>query len=317
MAQCITKKNSFIEIDSKKIDPKNYHKIRTDLSQDWSVLLPDTNDVDTNFLLFHNKLLSILDAYTKERCIRVSYKKINKEPWITKGIIASNNKQLRLYKQWLENKDATDYDRYKEYRDELRQIKRKQKINYYTVQCEQFKQNSKKLWSLINCVCSKNNDKMNSLTHISVNGINKYKASEINDKFAEYFLKIGENLANNTPNSVTDISTYLNKIPKNSKSIFLLPCTAFEINKIVSALKPKDSSGYDKITNVLLKDLIEVIVFPLEIIFNQSLKSGIFPEAMKLAEIVPLYKKGSPYLVENYRPISLLITLSKILEKNI
>ena len=232
-----------------------------------------------------------------------------------KGIIAANNKQLHLYRKWLENKDATNYDRYKQYRDELQRIKRKQKISYYTSQCERFKQNSKKLWSVINRVCSRNNDKMNSLMHITVNGRNKYKSPEINDEFAEYFSKIGENLAKKTPNSVTDISTYLSKIPKNSKSIFLTPCTAFEINKIISALKPKASSGYDKITNILLKDLVDMLVFPLEIIFNHSLKSGTFPEAMKLAGVVPLYKKGSPHLVENYRPISLLITNLKILEK--
>ena len=113
------KKKSYIEIDFKKIDPKNYHKIKSDLCLDWSQLLSKTNNVDTNFQLFHNKLLSVLDAYTEERCIRVSYKKINKEPWITKGVIALNNKQLKLYKVWLENKDAISYDRYKQYRDKL------------------------------------------------------------------------------------------------------------------------------------------------------------------------------------------------------
>ena len=164
-------------------------------------------------------------------------------------------------------------------------------------------------------MCSKNNDKTNTLTHISVNGINKYKASKIKNEFAEYFSKIGKNLANVTPNSVTDISTYLNKIPINNKSIFLSPCTSFKITIIVSSLKPKASSGYDRITNILLKELIGMIVIPLEIVFNQSLELGVFPQAMKLAEVVPLYKKGSPHLIENYRPISLLITLSKILEK--
>ena len=83
----------------------------------------------------------------------------------------------------------------------------------------------------------------------------------------------------------------------------------------MAALKAKSSSGYDKITNILLKDMIGVLLHPLEIIFNQSLSCGVFPDAMKLAEVVPLYKKGNSHFVENYRPISLLITISKLLEK--
>ena len=213
-------------------------------------------------------MTNLLDAYTKEQIMRVSYKRINKEPWITKGIIASNNKHLCLYKRWLKNKNAIDHDRYKQYHDQLRKIKQKCKIEYFTTQCEKFKQSSKKLWKLINSVCGKNNDKTNSLTHITEKAINKYRSSEIANEFADYFSKIGENLAKSTPTSVTDINTYLNKIPKNSKSIFLTPCTSLEIKKITSALKAKSSSGYDKITNILLKDMIDVLLHPLEIIFN-------------------------------------------------
>ena len=118
-----------MEIHTKKINLKNHENIKKDLYQNWDLLLPNSNDVDTNFLLFHNNLTNILDAYTEERNLRVSCKKINKEPWMTKGIITSNNKQLRLYKTWLENKNAISYDRYKQYRDQLRRIKKPTKLN--------------------------------------------------------------------------------------------------------------------------------------------------------------------------------------------
>ena len=54
---------------------------------------------------------------------------------------------------------------------------------------------------------------------------------------------------------------------------------------------------------------------PLSIVFNKSMTEGIFPDSMKLADMVPLYKSKERYLLNNYCPISLLITLSKILEK--
>ena len=77
----------------------------------------------------------------------------------------------------------------------------------------------------------------------------------------------------------------------------------------------KKSAGYDKINNVLLKELHPVIVRPLSLIFNKSLLEGTFPSQMKHAETVPLHKAKEKYQVDNYHPISLLPTLSKLLEK--
>ena len=62
-------------------------------------------------------------------------------------------------------------------------------------------------------------------------------------------------------------------------------------------------------------NLCTAISNPLQIIFNQSIYQGVFPDKMKLAEIVPLYKGKEYDLVVDYRPISLLMTVSKILEK--
>ena len=66
---------------------------------------------------------------------------------------------------------------------------------------------------------------------------------------------------------------------------------------------------------MLLKDIIAHIVEPLSYIFNQSMLTGEFPNSMKLTEVVLLYKNKEHHLETNYRPISLLTTISKILEK--
>ena len=79
----------------------------------------------------------------------------------------------------------------------------------------------------------------------------------------------------------------------------------------------KRSSGYDNISNILLKDIVTSIVDVLCIIFNKSLELGEFPSTMKLAEVVPLYKGKEHYLETNYRPILLLTRISKVLEKRV
>ena len=77
----------------------------------------------------------------------------------------------------------------------------------------------------------------------------------------------------------------------------------------------KTSSGYDNISNILLKKLCAAILTPLTVIFNMSIFNGIFPDKMILAETIPLYKGKETYYTINYRPISLLLTISKLLEK--
>ena len=83
----------------------------------------------------------------------------------------------------------------------------------------------------------------------------------------------------------------------------------------MAKLPTKKSSGHDNISNILLKEIIDSISHILCTVFNKSLEQGEFPSIMKLAEVVPLYKGKEHFLETNYRPISLLTTVSKVLEK--
>ena len=95
------------------------------------------------------------------------------------------------------------------------------------------------------------------------------------------------------------------------------PTTQYEVEKLIKDLPNKESYGHDMISNTLLKSFGNSISLPLTIIFNQLISEGIFPDQMKIAEIIPPYKgKGSDQLV-NYRPVSLLLTMSKLLEKRV
>ena len=98
-------------------------------------------------------------------------------------------------------------------------------------------------------------------------------------------------------------------------SLFMYPTNVSEMSRLIQKLLNKKSSGYDKINNILLKKISDGILLPLTEVMNKSLKEGIFPEKMKHADVFPLYKSKDRLEKNNYRPISLLITLSKLLEK--
>ena len=101
----------------------------------------------------------------------------------------------------------------------------------------------------------------------------------------------------------------------NTKSLVLNETNVKEIESLIQKLPNKTSYGHDSISNVMLEQLSDSISFPLMIIFNQSIVQGRFLDSMKKAEIIPLFKGKESDQVVNYRPISLLITISKVLEK--
>ena len=150
---------------------------------------------------------------------------------------------------------------------------------------------------------------------MQVDNIEVTRSDEIARAMGDYYSTIGLKLYNKVPNSTKPIESYINKINQNEKSLYLTPTTAAEIEKLIMKLKNKLSSGHDQISNVMLKWLCPVVSGPLSIIFNKSLTEGVFPDTMKFSDIIPLYKNKERYLCNNYRPISLLLTISKILEK--
>ena len=188
-------------------------------------------------------------------------------------------------------------------------------MNYYKDKCLEYKSNTKKLWGIINHVKGKLNDKTCIIDCIKVDNIDIYNPTKIVNTFGHHYATVGKNYAEAIPQSRNSMIDYINKIPRVSNSCYLQSCSKMEIENLISSLPNKTSSGYDKISNILLKELSSCISIPLMIIFNKSLSTGCFPDQMKHGDVIPLYKGGNRRLVTNYRPISLLITLSKLLEK--
>ena len=88
-----------------------------------------------------------------------------------------------------------------------------------------------------------------------------------------------------------------------------------DVGKVIDSLKPKNSSGYDNISTIMIKAAKSTLTEPLTTIVNQCIETGIFPDSLKIAKVLPVFKKGDNNIVDNYRPISLLPVISKVFEK--
>ena len=129
-----------------------------------------------------------------------------------------------------------------------------------------------------------------------------------------FFVNIGPNLASDIKASRNvHYTSYLKRVITSTFHFDLIDKD--DVMKTITSLKAKESAGYDGLSTKLLKIIGPVILKPLTLILNQSLVTGIFPDKLKIAKVVPLYKKDDHLIMDNYRPVSLLTSISKIFEK--
>ena len=148
------------------------------------------------------------------------------------------------------------------------------------------------------------------ITHLKRN----YHENHDFTAFNQHFCSIGETTSKAVPRSNNGFHHYVN-LATHHLVFFLTPTDPEEIVSIVRKFQNKSSSGLDETSNMVLKEVIDIVCVPLSSMFNASFSQGIFPEVYKLAKVVPIFRKEDTQDSGNYRPISLLNTFSKVIEK--
>ena len=101
----------------------------------------------------------------------------------------------------------------------------------------------------------------------------------------------------------------------NPQSFFLHKTNVTEIIDTVKKLKNSNSTGHDEFSNKFIKLSLPILAPALGKIFNLSLSSGKYPDKLKIAKVIPIFKKGATTSINNYRTISILSSINKIYEK--
>ena len=259
---------------------------------------------------------ALIDKYMPLKITSQNRKKMLLKPWITPGIRKSIAFRDKLRKKSMKTKSEEIYNLYKFYRNQITHIKRLSFNNHYRDKLQNNFGNKKKEWEIVNKITNYKKTKKTEI-HTLKGEKNELLQNDydIANGLNKHFNTVGQKMANKLPTENEGIYTAVEKIERTLNSIYLQEISIEEVEKLISRLKSNKSPGVDGISNYIVKSSIKIVSPILTKLFNQCMVEGIFPEMLKIACIVPLFKGGEKSEATNYRPISLLPLFGKIFEK--
>ena len=313
--------------------PKHHNLMKRDLKNlDKEALLADVMDVnwpevlsldkcDPNhsFENLDNKINEIIDKHVPLKKLTKKDFKLQAKPWITAGMIKSIKRRDNLLRQYINTKDAFHKDvihkKYKILRNKIIKLIKNSKKSYYQNYFTEKANDIRNTWIGIKNIINFRASKANQPTSMIVDKEFETDPTKIAEGFNDYFSSLAEKLQQNIyPNENISFTQYL-KTPPNH-NFFFNSVTAKEVVLIINLLENSKATGPYSIPTEILKLIKPNICHPLKEIINLSFATGIYPDKLKIAKVIPIFKnKGDEMLVSNYRPISLLSNVNKIFEK--
>ena len=279
----------------------NFDAIRKDMIDLYNNQLsinPCSKTVEENWQLFKTALLESISKYVPQKVIR-NQKKL---PWINCDIKRCMKQRKRLYNRAKKTNRDEDWAAYRLARNEVNSKLESAHSSYCRRMFDDsFANNRRQFWKYIKAKRRDSSGISPLLVDGSIISDPQGKAAVLSDQFRSVFTLED---TSNVPN--LDGNTFA---PMSAISI-----SSRGIQAQLDNLDPNKAQGPDKIAPFVLKNCAAEIAPMLEIIFNQSLNTGVLPSDWLTANICPVFKKGSRNIPSNYRPISLTSSCCKIME---
>ena len=284
----------------------------SDLATEYESFYLSNSSVDEDFTLWYSIVQRNLDKHAPIKTRRVKSKRL--PDWFTSDIL--NARRTRDY-----YKRAKNWSQYKLYRNKTRDLIRKAKRRHFSESIESNK-DSRTLWKHFRSVTNKSNAPLSSLPHeLTINNVLYTDSEDIAVKLNEFFASVCEqSKADSEPSErpdYTKLEDYVqSKIP--SHVYFTVPhITIQQVSEFMHSLDPAKATGLDGLGPRILKMVSDILAPSIASLINKSIETSTFPSNLKVAKIHPIYKSGSKADPSNYRPISILPTISKLFEKHI
>jgi len=268
----------------------------------------ESYDVDIAVQTFHDKLYQLYNECCPIRSKRVSYNRFSK-PWITNQHMTYIAHKHHLFYQYKHG--IVTFDIYKNFNNYVTRLLRTAKAKFFRNKFDSAFGNAKDTWGLVNSLIGKGRKRVFPERIVSDADI-LTDSSEIANFFNTYFASVANSLDREIPASDKTPVDFMGN--RTRSSFFVSPVSEGDVSDIIVHLGNK-SSGLKSIPIFVYKTLNDLLSPIIAQLFNRSVVCGIFPACLKVARITPIYKQGDRTLVKNYRPISVLSTLSKVFER--
>ena len=268
--------------------------------------------VNNAFSLFITKFLELYDLHCPLKEVKLNRKRMPMQTFMNSLLLNCRAFKQRLFRLKKTCNSPESEHRYRQYRNQYNRAVRKSKINNYHSLIRAAGKDSKKIWQTIKSVIGMKSEQ-NKVEFIEVDGERVSGSTNIADSFNKYFSTIGEKLKPDIPSTNYSFRDFLP--PPMASSVFVEPLTPVSVYNIIKNLKPKPSEDIDGISMLLISSIAEGICSPLCSIYNLSIETGKFPDKLTISKTIIIHKSGSLSLLDNFRGVSLIPTLSKPLEK--
>jgi hypothetical protein len=259
-----------------------------------------------------NKIRQSLDESKSIKNIPSSQRII--KPWMTPGMLrcVRNRNKLQLKSQ-LEPYNEVLNITYKRYRNFCNDIIKRTRRKYDKEQLVKSSKNSKMLWKTIKRITHYKSDKTKNTELLNTKTSPTASVDHVNDYFADVGKTLAEDILSNPNQQYVPAGS--NMPDSNTSSFVLLDTDPQEVHCIVMGLRADSAPGWDNIPTKFLKHACTVVAPLISHLANQCFEKGVFPAPLKQSIVTPVHKSGEKDDVSNYRPISVLTAISKVIEK--
>ena len=317
------------KIERNKLNTHNQTKVRSFKNYSMNILknsltragFPNYNlftNVDIAYLDFIEKISQVVDSIAPLKDKRI---KINSQDWFDGDIAEQIRIRNKLLKKFKVSKLHIDEILFKEQRKNVINLVKSKKQTFYKSKLQQNIGKPKELWKTLKSLGLPNKGSCPTKTCLQKEGIKHFDDKSNATIFKDFFCNLAKNLVSKLPSPSKKFSTsslhsyYKTSNELNASKLIFNQISSEVILDILENIDPGKAAGIDNISGKILRDGASILAAPISQICNISIKYSVFPKECKIAKLKLLFKKGPKTNPKNYRPISLLPLISKIIEK--
>jgi hypothetical protein len=261
------------------------------------IIANNSYNVNTAWVKWKNCVLDIVNKHVPRKTV------INKQvsPWIDGEVVHLSHKKESARKKAKSSGKDSDWAKYKAINNKLKNLINKKHSDYLNQCFDGLDTNPKKFWGLVS-----HKSKKGAIPHeMCYDDITSTDASDKANMFNQFFYSQYNSSKLQKPN-----------VPVfNNLNLSHLNIAEIDVLNVLIKLDVSKAYGPDGLATIIYKNCANVLAPSLTMLFNLSLDNGVVPTEWKVANVVPIHKKGPKNNVSNYRPISLLPVAGKILER--